>query len=131
MDLVEKTTRKKVIDEVQNQIEKERFQIKQVNKPLKGYATSYEISIRNDRDPLFQLQNTIKAIETHIEGILASMKGLKFVETLKVTFEKPGENYQLTVKTAYFNSPAQTITNQTEIPEAVKLSKQQILNKVA
>ena len=59
------------------------------------------------------------------------MKGLKFVEILKVTFEKPGENDQLIVKTAYFNSPAQTITNQREIPEKLKLSKQQTLNEVA
>ena len=34
-------------------------------------------------------------------------------------------------KTAYFNSKPQTIINNTEIPEALQLTKQQILNFVA
>ena len=62
---------------------------------------------------------------------MSSTKGLKFIESLKVTFETPAGNDQVVIKTAYFNSQAQTIINQTEIPEALKLSKQQILNKVA
>ena len=32
--------------------------IKQTNKALKGYTTSYEISIKNNKDPLIQAQNT-------------------------------------------------------------------------
>ena len=48
------------------------------------------------------------------------MKGLKCVETLKVTFEKPASNDQLIVKTAYFNSQAQIIFNQTEILAALQ-----------
>ena len=71
-----------------------RITINQPNKALKGYTKSYEISIKNNKDPLVQLQNTKKAIETHIDGVLASMKGLKFVESLKVTFEKPAVNEQ-------------------------------------
>ena len=48
------------------------------------------------------------------------MKGLKCVETLKVTFEKPASNDQLIVKTAYFNSEALLIINQTEILAALQ-----------
>ena len=65
-----------------------RAKIEQVHKALKGYTKSYEIGIKNNKDPLAQLQNTRKAIEYHIISILTSMKGLKFVETLRVTFKK-------------------------------------------
>ena len=58
------------------------------------------------------------------------MKGLKYVQTLKVTFKKPSGD-EIVHKLAYFNSLAQTIINQTEINDSLQLSKQQILNKVA
>ena len=127
MDLVKKTTREKVIDDVRlaknikimNKAEedtikskirdkilkemedkvkrehvkimkqqKTKTQIKQVAKALKGYTKSFEIGIKNNKDPLEQLQITKKAIEHHIASILTSMKGLKFVETLRVTSKK-------------------------------------------
>ena len=78
-----------------------RTKIEQVDKALKGYTKSFEIGIKNDKDPLAQLQNTIKAIEYHIIKILTSMKGLKFVETLRVTFKKLA-NDEIVYKTAYF-----------------------------
>ena len=107
-----------------------RTKIEQVAKALKGYTKSFEISIKNNKDPLTQLQNTRKAIEYHIIKILTSMKGLKFAETLRVTFKKLANN-EIVQKTAYFNSKPQTIINNTEIPEALQLSKQQILNMIA
>ena len=58
------------------------------------------------------------------------MKGLKFVETLKVTFKKSTKDGTLD-KTAYFNSAAQIIINNLEITKSLELSKQQILNKTA
>ena len=58
------------------------------------------------------------------------MKGLKFVETLKVTFTKLVNNDEVH-KTAFFNSKPQTIINNVEIPKALQLSKQQILNMIA
>ena len=107
-----------------------RTKIEQVDKALKGYTKSYEIGIKNNRDPLIQLQNTRKAIEHHIISVLTSMKGLKFAETLKVTFKKLS-NKEIVYKTAYFNSKPQTIINNTEIPKSLQLSEQQILNLVA
>ena len=107
-----------------------RTKIEEVDKALKGYTKSFEISIKNDKDPLVQLQNTRPAIENHITKILTSMKGLKFVETLKVTFKKQDGDGTL-YKTAYFNSKPKTIINNTEINEALQLSKQQILNMIA
>ena len=107
-----------------------RTKIEQVAKALKGYTKSFEIGIKNNKDPLAQLQNTRKATEYHIVSILTSMKGLKFVETLRVTFKKLA-NDEIVYKTAYFNSKAQTIINNIEIPEALQSSKQQILNMIA
>ena len=105
--------------------------IQETNKALKGFAKSYEINIKNSKDPLMQLQNTRKAVAIHIKKILKSMKGLKFVETLRVTFEKQTGREERIMKTAYFNSQPQTITNDTQIELALSSSKQVILNKIA
>ena len=89
-----------------------RTKIDPVAKALKGFTKSFEIGITNDKDPLAQLQNTRKAIEHHIRNILESMKGL-------------------VDKTAHFKSKVQTIINNIKIPEALQLTKQQILNMIA
>ena len=107
-----------------------RIIIKQTDNALKGFTKSYEISIKSDQDPLAQMQNTRKAIEHRLITSLDEMKGLKYVETLKVTFEKNSGNF-LVEKPAYFNSTPQTIINQMEINEALQMSKQQIMNKIA
>ena len=84
---------------------------------------------------------------------LNEMKGLKFVETLVVRFEKMGgldidsklneimiiaktkagtNQQQLSIiKNAHFNSKTQTITNNQEVIESLELSKEHILNKIA
>ena len=104
--------------------------IKQTDKALKGFVKSYEINIRNNRDPLFQMQNTRKGAERQITTLLNEMKGLKYVETLKVTFEKNAGG-KMVEKTAYFNSAAKTIINGMEITDSLQLTKQQIMNKIA
>ena len=78
-----------------------RINIEQVDKALKGYTKSYEISVKNNKDPLEQLQNTRKAIAYHLISVLASFKGIKFVETLKVTFSKANDD-GLIYKSAFF-----------------------------
>ena len=55
---------------------------------IKDNALSFEISIRNNKDPLQQLQNTRKAVEYHLIHLLPSMKGLKFIECIKATYTK-------------------------------------------
>ena len=107
-----------------------RTKIEQTDKALKGYTKSYEISIKNNKDPLAQMQNTRKAIEHRVITLLNEMKGLKYVETLKVTFEKNSGN-EIVIKTAYFNSTVQTIINHTEINESLQMSKQNILNLIS
>ena len=106
------------------------IKIKQMNTALKAYTKTFEINIINNIDPLIQLQNTRIAIYNHLKNILQSMKGLKFIETLKVTFQKPFYGL-LMYKTAYFNSTAQIIINDSEIDNALQFSKQKILNIIA
>ena len=105
--------------------------IQETNKALKGFTKSYEINIKNSKDPLMQLQNTRKAVAIHIEKILKSMKGLKFVETLRVTFEKQTGREERIIKTAYFNSQPQTITNNSQIEPSLSLTSHEILNIIA
>lgn len=63
-----------------------RTQITQTEKDLKGFTKSFEISLKTDKDPLVQLQNTRLAIERLFRKILNNRKGFKFVETMKVPF---------------------------------------------
>ena len=58
------------------------------------------------------------------------MKGFQYVETLEVTFEKMSDDNVIN-KTAYFNSQTETITNDNEIVESLKYSKEQILNIIS
>ena len=48
--------------------------IEQTDKALEGYTKSYKISIKNDKDPLAQMQNNRKAMEFHLNNVLSSMK---------------------------------------------------------
>ena len=110
--------------------QKPRTKIEQVNNAMKGYTKSFKIGIINNKDPLVQLQSTRKDIAYHITSILKSMKGLKFNETLLVTFTKTSDS-EIVYKTAYFNGAAQTIINNLEVTESLQSSQQHILNKIA
>ena len=107
-----------------------RTKIERVATALKGYTLSFEISIKHKKDPLLQLQNTRLALNNHIEKLLFSMKGIKFVETLKITSKKIVEG-DTVYNTSYFNSKPQAIINNTEIFRALQLSKENILNMFA
>ena len=104
--------------------------IKQTDKALKGFAKSYEINIRNNRVPLVQMQNTRKGAEHRVITLLNKIKGLKYVETLKVTFEKISADV-IVEKSAYFNSTSQTIINEMEIADSLQMSKQNLLNQIS
>ena len=104
--------------------------IEETDKAMKGYTSSYKINIKHSTDPLLQLQNTRIALGHHISKALSAMKGLKFIETLKVTFSKAKDD-GLIYKSAFFNSKPQTIINDLSIHESLQSTKQQILNFVA
>ena len=62
--------------------------IKELNRALKGHAKSYEIELQDNLNPLNHFTKTRPHTESHLEDLLKTMKGFKFIETLDVTFEK-------------------------------------------
>ena len=120
---------KKVSEKVKPKIEP-RTKINKLDQALKGYTQSYEISIKNNKDPLLQLQNTRIALESHISSLLTSMNGLKFLEALKVTLSKISDGETIHKTPVFFSTP-QTIINNIEIKASLEASQQIILNKIA
>ena len=62
--------------------------IKELNRALKGHAKSYEIELLDNLNPLNHFTKTRPLTESHLEDLLKTMIGFKFIETLEVTFEK-------------------------------------------
>ena len=89
--------------------------IKELNRAYKGHAKSYEIELQDNLNPLNHFTKTRPQTESHLEDLLKTMKGFKFIETLEVTFEKDtidsktGKLVSI-YKTAFFNGKAKTIT---------------------
>ena len=101
----------------------------QKEKALRGFTRSYEISLINKQDPLIQLQNTRLLIKNNLLKILKEMKGIKFNEVLKITFEKQ-KGDELIEEKPYFNTKKQTLTNEVEITNFLETTQQQIVNKI-
>ena len=101
----------------------------QKEKALRGFTRSYEISLINRQDPLIQLQNTRLLIKNNLLKVLKEMKGLKFNEVLKITFEKQ-KGDELIEEKPYFNTKKQTLTNDVEITNFLETTQQQIVNKI-
>ena len=62
------------------------------------------------------------------------MEGLKYIETLKLTFKKAiadKSETKIKFKTAYFNSKAKKIINKNETDESIQTTNQQILNGIS
>ena len=74
-------------------------------------------------------------IESHLEDLLKTMKGFKFIETLEATFEKDtidsktGKPVSI-YKIAFFNGKAKTITKVDDIEPKLNMSRQEILNMI-
>ena len=109
--------------------------IKELNKALKGHAKSYEIELQDNLNPLNHFTKTRPQTESHLEDLLKTMKGFKFIETLEVTFEKDtidsktGKRVSI-YKTAFFNGKAKTITKPNDIEPELNMSRQEILNVI-
>ena len=109
--------------------------IKELNKALKGHAKSYEIELQDNLNLLNHFTKTRPQTESHLEDLLKTMKGFKFIETLEVTFEKDtidsktGKRVSI-YKTAFFNGKAKTITKADDIEHELNMSRQEILNAI-
>ena len=109
--------------------------IKELNKALKGHAKSYEIKLQDNLNPFNHFTKTRPLTESHLEDLLKTMKGFKFIETLEVTFEKDaiekktGKRISI-YKTAYFNGKAKIVTKVDDIELELNMSRQEILNTI-
>ena len=109
--------------------------IKELNRALQGHAKSYEIELQDNLNPLNHFTKTRPQTESHLEDLLKTMKGFKFIETLGVTFEKDtidsktGKRVSI-YKAAFFNGKAKTITKVHDIEPELNMSRQEILNVI-
>ena len=101
----------------------------QKEQALQGFTRSYEIGLTSRQDPLIQLQSTRSLINNNLLKVLNEMKGFKFNELLKITFEKQ-KGDELIENKAYFIAKTQTVTNELEIAELLQITQQQIVNKI-
>ena len=109
--------------------------VKELNQALKGDAKLYGMELQDNLNPLNHFTKTRALVESHLENLLKDMKGLKFIETLEVTFEKDtidsktGKRLSI-YKTAFFNGKAKTITKANDIEHELSMSRQEILNVI-
>ena len=72
------------------------------DKALKNYTKSFRIEIVRNKDVVYQLITTRSSLNNLLKSELEIMKGLKFSETLKITFKKDIGD-KTAYKTAFFN----------------------------
>ena len=124
-------------DEVSQKIEKKINDEKSwfpLRRALKNCTKSFGIKIININEPIIQLNSTIGSVKLLLKKGLNEMEGLKYIETLKLTFKKAiadKNEAKITFKTAYFKSKAKTIININEIDESIQTTNQQILNGIS
>ena len=104
--------------------------ITQLRKALKGSTKSFTVDVVDSEDPLHQLNETKNFIKKCLVKELLELKGFKYIETLKVTFEKKQGN-GITTKTAFFNSKTKTLINAMEINEVLQSSREELVKAIA
>ena len=103
--------------------------ITKLDRALRNYKRSYNIQVMADQNPLLQINQTRIGIFERLLKTLTSMKGFKLLEIMKVTFEKISGKTTIT-KTAYFNSSNHIVLNENDLRDALKVSNEQIMNKI-
>ena len=103
-----------------------------LRKALKNYIKSFGIKIINKNEPIIHLNSTIDSVVSLLKKPLNEIEGIKYTETLKLTFKKTTVDAdknepKMLFKTAYFNSETKTIINENEISESMQTSNQEIL----
>ena len=106
-----------------------------LRKALKNYTKSFGIKIINKNEPIIQFNSTIDRVASLLKKQLNEMKGIKYIETLKLTFKKTTidadkNQPKIIFETAYFNSKTKTIINENEVNENIQTSNQEILNGI-
>jgi len=105
--------------------------IVQLRRALRNSTKSFEVEVINDKDPLSQLTTVRSDISYRLKKELTELKGIKYIETLKMTFEKQLDKDRTTFKTVYFNNKVCTIIHENEIQDALRVAIEQIINNIA
>ena len=66
--------------------------ISQVETALRGFTKSFDIQLRDKKDPLIQSQKSRQAIQYLFKNTLIQTKGFKYVETIRILFVKYSNN---------------------------------------
>ena len=95
----------------------------------------YDIELQDNLNLLDHFTKTKSLVKSHLEDLFKDMKGFKFIETLKVTFEKdtmdPKTGKRASIyKTAFFNSKAKIVTKVDDIEPELNMSRQEIMNAI-
>ena len=110
--------------------ESSQHKITQLRKALKGSTKSFAVDVINIIDPMKQLNETKNFIKKCLVKELLELKGFKYIETLKVTFEKK-QGKGITTKTAFFNSKTKTLINAMEINEVLQSSREDLVKAIS
>ena len=97
---------------------------------LRNFTKSYSVHIFYDKCLLKQLTAAKNNIKETLETELNHIRGLKFVQTVKITFMKQTQE-NIHVKDVYFNTKPYTIIHNNDIDGSIKLSTEEIINKAA
>ena len=106
-----------------------RTEINETARAFQGFTKSYEVGIKNDKDPLVQLNTTRLAIAHFLKQLLPQMKGFKFIETLKITFKQQVGD-EIIKQIGHFNSKPKTIINPQDLTPALDVNVEQIMNTI-
>lgn len=120
-----------------------RTNIIQLKKALRNSTKSFEVGIVKikdpsdklktvrTKDPLEQLTTVRSGIAHRLINELIEMKGIKYVETLKITLKKQLDKNETIFKPAHFNNKVIEIVNKNGITKAVHQASEQIINTIA
>ena len=121
-----------------------------IQRTPKQYMKVYKIDVIDRKDPLKQLNGTLKDIKDTLIDELKKKNGLKINITLKVMFEKIvkktidvgdefvvddegniiEDEFEYVYKSAYFTTKAKTILNEEDIETVLHEANEEIINKV-
>ena len=111
-------------------IPRQRTQITQLRSAFHKYTNSYEIGIKNVADPLVQLSETRLAISKFLSRLLTQSNEIKFMETMRIYFEKE-VGKEKTSKVGYYVSKPKTVMNTNNLPESLDINVEEILNGIS
>ena len=106
-----------------------RTEITETARAFQGFTKSYQVGIKNDKDPLVQLNTTRLAVAHFMKQLLPRIKGLKFIETLTISCEQQRGN-QIVSRIGYFNSKPKTIINADDLTPFLDVNVEQIMEDI-